>query len=315
MTNNLPLVTIGITCFNAEKTIMRAVSSAINQDWPNLEILIVDDASTDGSWKILNDISVVSKNIKTIRHKTNRGFASGLNTIIHNAGGEFIAFIDDDDESDPKRISTQLKRIADYECDHHCDLVFCYSNRKIVLHGGTMADQTAMAIGRYAPEPHGPVVADYIFGFYQDQHYIWGMFGSGTMLARRSSLLKVGGYDDNFRRCAEWDMAVRAAFAGAHFIAVNEPLMTQYKTATPDKANKTPLKYALLLRYKHKEYLKQRHAYLYSLIYAHAKYYYARGLRLLFRLATLLLFILRPRLVWRQWITAKVNRHTGSRSF
>ena len=46
---NKPLITIGITCFNAEKTIERALLSAINQDWPNFEIIVVDDASTDSS--------------------------------------------------------------------------------------------------------------------------------------------------------------------------------------------------------------------------------------------------------------------------
>ena len=47
--NTQPLITVGITCFNAEDTIARAVTSAFKQNWPNLEIVIVDDCSSDSS--------------------------------------------------------------------------------------------------------------------------------------------------------------------------------------------------------------------------------------------------------------------------
>ena len=55
--SSLPLITIGITCYNAEKTIRRAVDSALSQDWPNYEVIVVDDGSTDNSLKILRESS------------------------------------------------------------------------------------------------------------------------------------------------------------------------------------------------------------------------------------------------------------------
>ena len=51
--NQPPLITIGITCFNAENTIENALESAFSQDWPNLEVIVVDDNSTDKSFEIL----------------------------------------------------------------------------------------------------------------------------------------------------------------------------------------------------------------------------------------------------------------------
>jgi len=304
-----PLITIGITCFNAESTIQRAVISALDQDWPNTEIFIVDDASTDNSWKLLQKISSQSPKVKIIRHEVNKGYAHNLNLIIDAAHGEFISFFDDDDESDKKRISAQWKRITEYERDNDCNLIFCYTNRNVVLMGQNKIDHVANAIGRSAPEPHSTVVADYLFGFCDNQHFVWGMFGSCTMMVRRDSLIKIGGFDKRFRRCAEWEMAIRAAFAGAYFIAVDEPLITQYKTLTEDKASKIPLTYALLLRQKHKKYLCQRRSYLYSLIYAYAKFYYARKNRLRFRLAIFLSLLLKPRIILRQWIVAKRVQH------
>ena len=62
-----PLITIAITCFNAEKTIERAILSALNQDWPNFEIIIVDDASKDSSKEIIYQYE---SKIKNLQYKT-----------------------------------------------------------------------------------------------------------------------------------------------------------------------------------------------------------------------------------------------------
>ena len=59
-----PLITIAITCFNAEKTIERALMSALNQDWSNCEILVVDDASKDSSKRILKEHELQNNNLK-----------------------------------------------------------------------------------------------------------------------------------------------------------------------------------------------------------------------------------------------------------
>jgi GT2 family glycosyltransferase len=90
------------------------------------------------------------------------------------------------------------------------------------------------------------------------------------LMARRRTFLTLGDFDVSFRRYAELDLAVRAALRGAHFIAVNEPLIRQYKTVSADKSGKISLEYALKLRRKHKDYLINEKAYLASLAMAHA---------------------------------------------
>lgn len=273
----IPLITIGITCHNAADTIERAVQSALKQDWPNFEVLVVDDCSTDGSRLILEALARHEPRLRVLRHDSNKGYPGALNTIIAAARGDFIAIFDDDDDSVPDRLTAQLQRIASYELSTGAELIFCYANRNVVKHGGKTPDHIAHAIGRRAPEPNGTPVADYLFAISTESRYTWGAFGSCTLMARRSTFLAVGGFDTAFRRCAELDMAIRAAFMGAHFIAVDRPLITQYKTQSADKSGTIPLRYALLLRKKHRDYLGHRKLYFASRALARSNFHGSKG--------------------------------------
>jgi len=273
-----PLITIGITCFDAEDTIERAVESAQNQNWPNIEIIIVDDASADGSLDRIRKISEGDSRIRLIDHDVNKGYPSALNSIVQHAKGEFVAFFDDDDNSIPDRLLMQWERLTAYETEHSAELVFCYSNRDVVMAGDNKPNHIVYAIGRKPPEPYGQVVANFILWHSEGEGYFtWGMFGSCTLMARLSSFHKIGNFDEEFRRSAEWDMAVRAAFQGCHFIAVEQSLIVQHKTITADKADDKKLKYSLLLRKKHKDYLRNQNIYWASLAMAYARFHYAGG--------------------------------------
>jgi glycosyltransferase involved in cell wall biosynthesis len=272
-----PLITIGITCHNAADTIKRAIDSALAQDWSSLEVLIVDDCSTDGSVRIIEELISREPRARLIVHDRNAGVAVARNTIIENASGEFIAYFDDDDESVPDRVRQQLERIVAYERESGSRLVFCYTNRNVVEIGSDEPSYECLAIGRNPPEPTGPAVADYFLSLGPASNYVWGLCGSCTLMARRESFLAVGLFDGTFRRCAEVDLAIRASFAGASFIAVDRPLITQYKTSGPDKADRKPLSYALKLRKKHRHYLEYRRSFLASCAYAYCDFHNARG--------------------------------------
>ena len=100
MTKN-ELITIGIPCFNAKDTILRALKSALNQDWSNKEILVIDDASTDQSPETIQNFIEQHPNVNLIKNNSNAGPAVARQTILNEAKGSFIAFFDDDDESLP----------------------------------------------------------------------------------------------------------------------------------------------------------------------------------------------------------------------
>ncbi|HRK98359.1 MAG: glycosyltransferase family 2 protein [Alphaproteobacteria bacterium] len=266
-------ITIGITCYNAEATIVQAIESACMQDYADFEIVVVDDCSQDNSVSLVKEAIKDKTNILLVCHKENKGYPSALNSIIENAQGDYIAFFDDDDMSRSDRLSEQLVRIQAYGRLHRTDFIFCYTNRNILLVGETIPSGKAFAIGRTFPEPHGLDVADFLLWHSGASGFVWGMFGSCTLMAPRSAFLKVGPFDPDFRRCAEWDLAVRAAFMGAHFISVDQPLVCQRKTPTRDKAGKIPLKYAMMLRKKHKNYLDAKGVYAASLMIARARYF------------------------------------------
>jgi GT2 family glycosyltransferase len=275
-----PLITIGITCYNARDSIHGAVESALKQTWPVREIIVVDDASTDGSDRVLQTLARAHSEVRVVRHEVNRGFPCALNTLMAQARGTFIALFDDDDESVADRVWRQYRRIIDYEATHPGATVLCYSNRNVVPAGAPRVEFGRLGIGRQPPEPNGPVVADYLLGLIKDDgRHCWGMFGSCTLMARTETFRGFRGFDHRFRRCAELDLVVRASLQGAHFISVDAPLVTQYLTPTADKAGDADLRYRLLLLEKHKRYLKQKRSYVGAWCYMHAQFHCGRHRR------------------------------------
>jgi glycosyltransferase involved in cell wall biosynthesis len=288
-----PLITIAITCYNAEESIQRAVESALAQTWTEREILIVDDGSTDRSATLLEELERTHDEIRLIRHASNRGVAEARNTLLAHARGTFIAFLDDDDESVPQRLEQQYRRLSEYESTHAAATVLCYANREVVRAGEERPTSQGVGIGRVSPAPSGPMVADYVLGLVKDDgRHSWGMLGSGTLMARADSLRALGGFDSRFRRCAERDLAIRAALEGAHFISVDAPLIIQYLSSTADSADAN-FRYRLQLVKKHRRYLEGKKAFMGAWCNVHAQYYLYRGQRWSWRLwymAALVLF-------------------------
>ena len=106
MSNNL-LVSVIIPTFNRCGVLKRAVLSAVNQTYKNIEIIIVNDASTDATTEVVGLIN--DSRLKYVIHEKNQGLATAWNTGIKNSSGEYITFLDDDDEWAPEKISHQLE--------------------------------------------------------------------------------------------------------------------------------------------------------------------------------------------------------------
>ena len=157
MTKN-ELITIGIPCFNAKDTILRALKSALNQDWSNKEILVIDDASTDQSPETIQNFIEQHPNVNLIKNNSNAGPAVARQTILNEAKGSFIAFFDDDDESLPERLTAQYKHICSYEQKTGKSLIACYASGKRLYPNGYEMEMTA--IGAKPEVPYGPTVAD-----------------------------------------------------------------------------------------------------------------------------------------------------------
>src|SRR5690242_9188533 len=104
MKNELPLVSVIIPCFNAEKFVEDAVHSIMQQSYPNLEIIAIDDCSTDSTLNALKKLCAEDARIKLLMNEKNLGLVSTLNKGINSAEGKYIARMDADDISHVNRI-------------------------------------------------------------------------------------------------------------------------------------------------------------------------------------------------------------------
>ena len=120
---NLPLVSVIIPAYNSAAYIARAINSALAQDYPNTEIIIVDDGSTDGTRNIVSEFP----NVICIAQK-NSGPAAARNAGIRASSGEFVAFLDADDEWLPARLTKTIQPMLD---DSKIGLTYCRAIRRL----------------------------------------------------------------------------------------------------------------------------------------------------------------------------------------
>lgn len=258
-----PLVTAAITSYKAADTIERAIRSAQLQDWPNLEILVVDDASGDDTCAVIERVLDGITSARLVRHAVNGGPAAARNTLLAEAQGEFICFFDDDDESSPDRISQQVARLLREELRSGCELVACYASGQRVYPSGHTVD--LRAIGSRGVPPSGEEVADYLL-FYE--RHADRFFGAGTptcsLLARRRTFDAVGGFDSALLRAEDADFAVRLALLGGVFVGTEERLFIQHATTAQDKSPRRNREAEVALAHKQEAYLRRKGLYYYA---------------------------------------------------
>lgn len=104
-----PLISVIMPAWNTEKTVRKAAQSILDQTWLNLELLIIDDASTDNTWDELQTISQSDSRVKIFRNKINVGPYVSKNIALTQCKGEWITGHDADDWAHPERVALQLE--------------------------------------------------------------------------------------------------------------------------------------------------------------------------------------------------------------
>ena len=110
-------VSIIIPCYNGERTIKRCIESVLNQTYQNLEILFINDGSTDHSLEIAQQFSIKDKRLRILDMKENKGVSAARNFGLQIAKGEYVEFIDADDEMLPTMIETLLDALVSNDTD------------------------------------------------------------------------------------------------------------------------------------------------------------------------------------------------------
>lgn len=135
-----PLVSIIMPAYNCEKTIGRAVESVKMQDYSRWQLIICDDCSADNTLKMLEEISQGDARVMLLKNSVNQGPAAARNRAISEAEGEFIAFLDSDDEWLEGKLSSQIDFMSNEKID------FCYT-------GYCLMNSEGLQVGkRFVPE-------------------------------------------------------------------------------------------------------------------------------------------------------------------
>lgn len=120
------LVSVIMPLFNSEKFMESAINSVLDQDYVNLELLIVDDCSSDDSLKIGRALAAKDKRVHIIASLKNGGSAVSRNIAINLAKGRYISFLDSDDLWLPNKLSTQLEFMRNNQ------VAFSFSDYQII---------------------------------------------------------------------------------------------------------------------------------------------------------------------------------------
>ncbi len=201
----MSLVSVIIPAYNKADYTCRAVDSVLRQTYPHLELIVVDDGSTDNTQERLK---TYGNRIQYI-YKSNGGACSARNAGIGRAKGEYIALLDCDDMYLPNKIELSVGHLQ-----RHPDAGFVHTKAYLI----DREDQTVSVYERPENRSQGWIAARLIFG---------NFICNSTAVIRRSCLDRVGLFDETIFTPADWDMWLRLA-EQFQAVFIDIPL-TQYR--------------------------------------------------------------------------------------
>ncbi len=183
-------VSVVIPTYNRVSTVVRAIESVLTQTYQDLEIIVVDDGSTDNTHEVIRRLH--DPRLRYIRHDGNRGGSAARNTGIEASTGEYIAFLDSDDEWLPQKLEKQVYLLQ--RSDSSVGAV--YSGFVVINEHG---ERTNISIPKY----RGAILKD-LFS-------VNSVGTVSTVMIRRECVSQVGAFDSAMVSCQDWDMWIRLA--------------------------------------------------------------------------------------------------------
>lgn len=194
---HIPLVTVVIPAYNHSKYIKQAIDSVLNQDYPNIELIVLDDGSTDNTPEVLAGYG----NQFFWESQKNMGQASTLNKGWRMAKGEILAYLSADDLLLPQATRKSVKCLLD-----HPDAVLCYGDFRLI-------DSESRAIRNVvAPEYNYRDMVTRFICAPGPGAYFWN-----------SAFINTDGWDSSFRQYPDYDYWLRLGLLGS-FVHISEQL-------------------------------------------------------------------------------------------
>ena len=206
-----PGVSIVIPTFNRANTLPDAISSVLEQDWPAIEIVVVDDGSTDETAHLLQAFATRNPDIVRVISQTNHGVSFARNAGIQAAKYDFIAFLDSDDIWLPTKLRTQMAQFRRFP-----DLVLTFTGYTLDGPGGGQV----VSLENWRPDQVAILEA-----------LLTGCcITTSTVVARRDALVSAGLFDGTLRCCEDHDLWLRMALGDGrigYLPATNTRMRTQ----------------------------------------------------------------------------------------
>ncbi|HJX30341.1 MAG TPA: glycosyltransferase family 2 protein [Thermodesulfobacteriota bacterium] len=183
----MPQVSVIIPTYNRAHLLSRAIKSALDQTFQDFEIIIVDDASTDDTDKLV--ASFHDSRIRYIQHEKNHGGGAARNSAIKQAQGDYLAFLDSDDEWLPDKLEKQMK-------------LFNGTSKKIgLVAAGAVDIRNQIPYAYYIPKFRGDIFKRIL---------IENCVGlTAIAVVRKECLDKAGLFDESLRGSEDWDLWIR----------------------------------------------------------------------------------------------------------
>ena len=183
------LVTVVVPAYNRSATIERCIESVRAQTYPHWEVVVVDDGSTDDTGETTRAVAADDPRIRLVEHRERRGAQAARNTGIRAARGEWIAFLDSDDEFLPHSLESRLSRAIEEQRD--------------VVHSACRVRKSDGTVQAYpVPRISGPVYTQLL-------RHEGPVFPA--LLVKREALERIGLLDEQITAFQEWDTAIRLA--------------------------------------------------------------------------------------------------------
>lgn len=213
-----PLVSIILPTYNRQHLLERSVTSVLRQTYPHWELHIIDDGSTDGtmtslhsqvlSWK--RQIQSFGRFPKSIHiHQTeHRGVSCARNFGLHKASGEWVSFLDSDDEWFPEKLNKQIQFHKDHREFHFSQTKEVWNKKGNLL------------------EPKGKFQK--VSGHFLSESLALCMVTCSSFLAKKETLERVGGFREEMKTCEDYDLWNRILLKGYGIGLLPENLLVRY---------------------------------------------------------------------------------------
>lgn len=190
MSDSGPAISVVIPTCDRVDLLKRAIDSVLSQSFKNYEIIVVDDHSEDGTPDFLR--SLEDPRLRFISRRERGGGAAARNTGIGVAAGDFVAFLDDDDAWHSNKLQRQFERMKQLP-----EVGMLYTGTVHIFQDSGRIYRTVN------PRYRGEIFNDLL---------MQNMIGTtSSIMVRRQALMEVGGFDELFPSCQDWDLYLRLA--------------------------------------------------------------------------------------------------------